>query len=395
MKNSPIYKIVVREFSRIRKKKTLFLFEIILPIIFFFLLVEIYESELVKNLPIAIFDQDNSALSRKVTRYIDSSPTLTIEQNCRSIEEIKKLFQKGEIQGAFVFPKNFEKNIKSGKNSTIVAYKNSTNILIGTYLLREASTIGALVSGGALLKKLQASGLPKEKAMSIVNPIKIETNSLYNPNYSYQRYLMPGVLLFTFQMIIILIAVIVISSEYVHDTFSELVELAKNKSYIIVLGKIIPHLILHFASVILIFAIIFPLYGLSNNGSFFLLTLLMSVFVISSFIIGLAISTWIKDQLFATNVAIILNTPAFILSGLTFPIWGMPEFYQKLSLVVPFTHFFNGFLKIYQMGGAINDIKIELVYLMLFTIIPLLGTFIGLRLKIKKANSDSDSLVKV
>ena len=394
MRNNSIYKIALREFKRIRERKTLFLFEIVFPIIFFFLFAEIYETELIRNIPVAIYDADNSSLSRTITRYIDSSPTLTIKQNCRSIDEIESEFQKGNIQGAFVFPQNFEKNIKSGKSSNLVVYKNSTNILIGTYLLKEASTIGGIVSGGALLKKLQGTGLTKEKAMSVVNPIRIETSSLYNPNYSYERYLMPGVLLFTFQLMIILIAVILVSSEYTHHTLADLIKLSGNKAYKIVAGKIIPHLFLHSASAVLIFGIIFPMYGLSNNGSTINLLILMGVFVFSSFMIGLFVSAWVEDQILATEIAILLNTPAFILSGLTFPTWGMPEVYQQISQTIPFTHFLNGFLKVYQMGGTFGDIKIELLILFLFGIVSLVGTIIGLHLKMQNQNSDKNILIK-
>lgn len=395
MKNNVIYKIALREFKRIRERKTLFLFEIVLPVIFFFLFAEIYEKELITNLPVAIYDADNSALSRKVTRFIDSSPTLTIQQNCSSIDEIKSEFQKGNIQGAFVFPRDFEKNIKFGKSSNMVVYKNSTNIIIGTYLLKEAATIGGIVSGGALLKKLQGSGLTKDRAMSVVNPIRIATSSLYNPNYSYESYLMPGVLLFTFQMMIILIAVILISSEYTHHTFFNLIQLSGNKAYKIIIGKIIPHLFLHSVSAVLIFGIIFPLYGLSNSGSTLSLFILIALFIFSSFMIGIFISAWVKDQILATEIAIMLNTPAFILSGLTFPTWGMPEIYQQISLVFPFTHFFNGFLKIYQMGATLSDIQNELLVLSIFGIVSLVGTLIGLQLKMCNRNLEDKILVEV
>lgn len=395
MKNNVIYNISLREFRRIMERRTLFLFEIILPVLFFFLFAEIYEKEVVRDLPVAIYDADNSSISRQVTRFVDSSPTLTITKNCNSIHEIKREFQQGNIQGAFVFPKDLEKNLRSGKSSTIVVYKNSTNILIGTYLLKESSTIVGMVSGGALLKKLQSSGLKKEKAMSVVNPIRIQTSSLYNPTYSYESYLMPGVLLFTFQMMIILTAVLLISSEYSQHTFKNLIQLARNKSYLIIFGKTIPHLLLHSVSVILIFGIVFPLYNISNHGELAPLLLLMSAFVFASFMIGLLISAWIEDNLLATEIAIMLNTPAFILSGLTFPTWGMPSVYSYLSQALPFTHFLNAFLKVFQMGAGIGDIVNELGVLFLFGIVSLIGALLGLRNKMHKQNTENPALVEV
>jgi len=59
-----IKKIVIREFKRIRERKTLFLLEIIFPLVLFFLFSEIYKEEVIRDLPVAIYDADNSSLSR-------------------------------------------------------------------------------------------------------------------------------------------------------------------------------------------------------------------------------------------------------------------------------------------------------------------------------------------
>lgn len=389
MKKNSINKIIVREFKRIRQRKTLFLLEIIFPVILFFLFSEMYKEEIIRDLPIAIYDADNSTLSKTITRFIDSSPTLEITKNVNSIEEIKTEFKKGKIQGAFVFPRNFEKKIKSGGNSSIVVYKNSTNILVSNYLLKESTTIIKMVSGGVLLKKLKSSGLTDKKAMSIANPINIKTTSLFNPTYSYENYLMPGLVTFTLQMLVMLAAVIIISSEYTHHTFSKLVNLADNKAYKILIGKSVPHLLIHFSSIILIIGIIFPLYNITIEGSIVTVFILMVTFIFASFMMGLLISTIINDQLLATEIAVFINTPAFIFSGFTFPIWGMPFIHTIFAQILPFTHFLGAFLKVYQMGASLADISNELVILSLFGVISMVGTLLVLKIKMNKFNNNA------
>ena len=390
MKNKSISRIVIREFKRIRERKTLFLLEIIFPLILFFLFSEIYKEEVIREMPIAIYDADNSSLSRTISRFIDSSPTLKVAEKLNSIEEVKTEFKKGRIQGAFVFPRNFEKDVKSGQNSNVIVYKNSTNILVSNYLLKESAAIIKTVSGGALLKKLKSSGLSQEQAMSIVNPIEVETASLYNPTYSYENYLMPGLVTFTLQMMVMLAAVIVISSEYSHHSFSELVNLAENKAYKILIGKSIPHLLIHFASIILIIGVIFPLYNITINGSIFTLFTLIAIFIFASFFMGLLISAIFNDQLLATEIAVFINTPAFIFSGFTFPIWGMPFIHTIFAQLLPFTHFLKAFLKVYQMGASLGDISNELVVLSLFGIVSIIGILATLKIKMHKHNENID-----
>lgn len=384
MKKKSTHKIIVREFKRIRERKTLFLLEIIFPVILFFLFSEIYKEEVIREMPIAIYDADNSSLSRTIIQFIDSSPTLKITESLNSIDEVKDEFLKGRIRGAFAFPRNFEKDVKSGQSSSVIVYKNSSNILVGNYILKESASIIKTVSGGALLKKLRSSGLTNEKAMAIVNPIQIETASLYNPTYSYENYLMPGLVTFTLQMMVMLAAVIVISSEYSHHSFNELVNLAGNSAYKILIGKSIPHLLIHFGSITLIIGIIFPLYNITIHGSVFTVFVLMVTFIFASFFLGLLISAIINDQLLATEIAVFINTPAFIFSGFTFPIWGMPFIHTIFAQILPFTHFLTAFLKVYQMGASFSDITNEIMILSLFGIISIIGILITLKIKMRK-----------
>ncbi len=387
MKKKPINKIIIREFKRIRERKTLFLLEIIFPLILFFFFAEIYKEEVIRELPVAFYDADNTALSRKVIQFVESSPTLRITEYCNSIDEIESQFKRGEIQGAFVVPRNFESDIKSGTNSSIIVYKNSSNILVSNYLLKESALIIKTVSGGILLKKIKSTEISEERAMAVLNPITIEAASLYNPTYSYENYLVPGLVTVILQMLIMLAAVIVISSEYTHKTFSTLVKIAEGKAYKILIGKSIPHLLIHFSSIILIVGIIFPLYNIAINGAFITLVLLMLSFVVASFMMGLLISTLIHDQLLATEIAFFINTPAFIFSGFTFPIWGMPFAHRLFAQTLPFTHFLNAFLKVYQMGAAFNSVSFEFLILNLFTLVSTIGTLIVLKIKIRNNGS--------
>lgn len=387
MKKKPINKIIIREFKRIRERKTLFLLEIIFPLILFFLFAEIYKEEVVRDLPVAIYDADNTSLSRTVIQFVESSPTLRITEYCNSIDEIESQFKKGKIQGAFVMPRNFESDIKSGNNSSIIIYKNSTNILVSNYLLKESASIIKTVSGGILLKKIKANEISEERAMAVLNPIKIEAASLYNPTYSYENYLVPGLVTVTLQMLIMLAAVIVISSEYTHHTFNSLINIAEGKAYKILIGKSVPHLLIHFSSILLIIGIIFPLFNISINGHLITLISLMVCFVVASFMIGLLISTLVKDQLLATEIAVFINTPAFIFSGFTFPIWGMPFVHTMVAEILPFTHFLNAFLKVYQMGATFSEVFNEFLILSLFTFVSVVGTWIVLKIKIQENES--------
>lgn len=382
--NSPILKIAKREYHRIVERKTLFVLSIVLPVFIFLIFTMLYKNEIVRDLPMAILDMDNSSTSKMITRFIESSSYMKIENYYNSIEEVKQAMREGKIQGAVAYPPKMEKDLKLGKPTNVTIYKNTANIVVGNLILRDASTIVKTVSGGALLKKFKSKGLHPEHAYNIVNPIKIETKSLYNSHYSYLHYLVPGLLACLLQMVIMLSGVLIISSEFVHNTFSELAELAEHKVFNIIIGKSIPHLFFHFISAILIIGVLFPIYNIEIIGSSLSLMVVFILFVMASFFLSFLISSLFHDQLFATELALMINTPAFLFSGFTFPLTAMPLLHNIFANIIPFTHFLYAFLMVYQMGTPLMYAYKYLLALIIFIVGSLILTSIILKKHLNK-----------
>jgi len=392
--NSPTLLILKREFHRIVERKTLYLLSIILPIVIFTLFANIYKYELVRKVPIAICDQDRTPLSRLIIRSIESTSSMTNVSNCSSIDEVKELFMKGKIAGAFFIPPNMESDIKSNRPSAVIIYKGTHNLITGNYIYNDGVKIIKTVSSGVVLKKLKSAGFGQQQAMNYVNPIRVQAQILYNPNYSYESYLVPGMLTVTLQMIIMVVAALIISSEITHDTFKELAAAAKYRMFPVLVGKSVPHIIIHSSTALMILGIFFNVFNIPINGSILYTALFMLFFVVTSFYYGFLISTIFADQQMATEAVLFINTPAFLFSGFTFPIWGMPLLHQVYSQTIPYTHFLMGFLKLYQMNTPLSYVKPEFIALSLFLAVSFAGTCIILKLRINKAKKISVQEVK-
>ena len=377
--NSATVRVMKREWRRIGERKTLYLLSIVLPILLFLFLGYIYSNGVLRDIPVAVFDADNSGMSRLIIRAVESTSAFRIVEYTHSVDEIKEGFQRGRIQGAFYIPKDLERNIKRGKPSTVVIFNNSTNLVIANTTLKDGSALIKTISGGILLKKFRSNGLQTEQAMHIINPFRIETQSLYNPNYNYLNFLVSGLIPVMLQMIIMVAAVLLNSSEFTHRTFLELFATAEGSVWAIFIGKSLPHLAIHSAAVLGILGIIFPLFGMQIVGSTLATAFLFIYFVMASFFFGLMISAVFHNQQFATEVALFINIPAFIFSGFVFPLWAMPLFHQIFAQVMPYTHFLYGFLKLYQMGAPTTDILPELGRLSIFIILSAAVTLFALR----------------
>ena len=221
--------------------------------------------------------------------------------------------------------------------------------------------------------------------MNIINQIKIGTSVLYNPNYSYENYLVPGLTTFSIMMIIIVSSVLIISSEFAHNTFNDLVELSRNRISVIILGKIIPHLTVHAVNIIILVGLIFPLFHINNYGSSLSIILFMIFFALVTLSLGIMISSFFHNQMFATELALFIVTPAFIFSGLTYPLWSMPAGFRFIADLIPYTYFLSGYIKIAQMNAPLKYLVPDLISLTIFLIIALTATVIGLRSNVSKS----------
>jgi ABC-2 type transport system permease protein len=383
MQNYPVVKIVRREFTRIIKSGQNVFFYIVLPSALFFLFAAVYKHSLVHELPIAVVDFNNSELSHTITRYYESSSAIKIVKYLKSVEEVKDEFRKGHIDGALYIPERLDETVKSGKQAHLVLYINSSNIIKNNYLLNDGLKIIKTVSAGALLKKLRSSGLTAPQAMGIINPIRVETQVLYNPNYSYSKYLVPALTTFVLAMIVMLVSCTLYNGEMSKNTFTELAEISGFSAVKIILGKSLPHFFFYFINVLVLTCIIFPVMDVDFGSSLLTSILFITYFSCAIFFTGTAISLIFSKEMIATEATLFLITPSFLYSGLTFPLWGMPDIHNYIGQAIPYTHFLTGLLKIYIMSLPCSEILPEVLFISLFGITGFAVTYFFLRLKLK------------
>jgi len=379
-----VFAIAMRELGRITASRSLILLAVVIPLILFILFSWIYDRGIVRELPVAVCDLDRGALSRTVITMVEASSSMRIAWRVTDPEELRDLMLQGKAEGAIIIPRDFERDIKHGRRSAVIVYKNSANLIVGNLIYRDAQTIIRTVSAGVVLKKLQSSGMDKTAAMGVVNPIKLEVQSLYNATYNYQQYLVPGLIAAMLQMLVMMIAAIAVNSEHATGGMKELAKLSGGRAWRILVGKALGYLPVHGATVLAVLGIVFPLFGIEVSGFVPFIILYFMYFILASFLLGFAVSCFFKDSMMATVIIVFINTPAFIFSGFTYPLWAMPEIHTLYAQAMPFTHFLSGFLKSYQMDAPVSAATGEFVSLSIFVGVGLVLSLIGVWIHVRR-----------
>ena len=365
-----ILQIVIRELFRLKKRPAAWILLLVIPIGLFFYLGAIYEEGAIEKVNIAVLDLDHSNLSRKVIQNVEAAPKLNIIKFLNSNDHIEDVFiNHPDIKGFYVIPKNFQKNIYSGQQEKLLVYTNSSNIIYGNLIYKEAATFINTMSAGINLNSFKLHGIPHEKALKMVIPIKVITKSLYNPHYNYLYYLIPGLTTVLLQMIVFFLAARSINSEHTNDTYKELLTITKGSIFKIIFGKLITYTLLGFLVAIFIFSIVHPLLGIpmSQNTLPFLWVVL--VFIMANVMLGMMISTIFKNEAIAMDISFVYNSPAFVFSGFTFPIMAMPAFNAWYAQLIPYTHFLNAFLKGIEMNTPFSFLSQQVINLLIFFLV--------------------------
>lgn len=363
---SAILHITLREWKRIFSRPEYYLVLIVIPPLLFFFYAFIYNAQKVADLPVAIWDEDRGALSRQVTFMLEQAETIHITEQLHSETEIQQAMREGRILGAVHFPKHMEQDIKSRHPVRITLYTNTSSLVPGKLIYKDAAQVIITAGSGVILQKLVKTGMPTQKAMALVMPVKMSTYPLYNPDYNYQQYLVPGLVTVALQMMIIMVAVLLLNMEWKDGCMPELQRIAGNSAGVVIAGKTLAHLSVSWINFLLMAGVIFPIFGLNRMGTTITLFILFNVLALACIGIGLMISAIVKDVMLACDIALFYTSPAFVFSGFTFPRWAMPWYDQYYANIMPYTFFLDAFFKIHFMQLPLKYAFPEIIRLLLF-----------------------------
>ncbi|WP_158976490.1 ABC transporter permease [Cellulophaga sp. L1A9] len=369
LSNWGLYRVLKREMLRLAHQKSTRNLFIIIPFIVFFLLGAIYYKGALREVPIAVYDNDNSTMSRTYIRLLEASSTFKITHYMSSDEDLKNAFVKNNVQGVFYIPKDFHKNVLKKIPVQIKVYSNATNIVFGNLIYRSAVQVTQLVSGSVVVKRMAPLGIDSSKISGTVLPIQVNSRILGNPQYNYSYYLIPGLAIVLLQMIVFIAASRAFNNEWKKNTYQELFTVSKGNFLSMLFGKYIAYLVYSLGLCGIVLALMFPFFGIPIYGNLGSLLVLLFLLITTNIFLGFGVSLLFKSELIALDLAIIYNSPAFIFSGFTFPIWAMPWFNSMYAQIMPFTHFLTGFLKIFQLNTPFHFIWPEIWKLLVFLLV--------------------------
>ncbi len=345
-----------------------------------------YNTELSKEVPITIVDNDNSEYSRKLISMLDATDEIKVLNVTSNFELAKEEFKKQDINGIIKIPKDFDNKILGFQSANVIVYADASYMLIYKQIATAANMAIGTYSAGIEITRRTAQGETLEKSMIERDPLPLEVYSLYNPRGGYATYILPALFIMMLQQTLFL-GIGLLGGTFKERSLGEfLTRIGKKKSgpLSIVMGKSMAYYTIYLINSAFIFVIVSSIFKLPMRGSYFEVFLLLTPFIFASIFMGLTMSTFFKRREHALMILLFTSIPIIFLSGFSWPLDAMPQWQVWLAQILPSTPGINGYLTLTQKGGDFSYITGNLQHLGILIIIYLISATLLFRRILRK-----------
>ncbi|ANU39239.1 Inner membrane transport permease [Vibrio scophthalmi] len=345
--------IMVKEIRQLSRDRITFGMVVMIPLIQLLLFGFAINTD-VRNIPIAVVDQSQSAAGRVITESVRVTQVVDITQRFATPQQAEQAIQDGQVRAALILPSDLTQRMAQGRE-------------LGQWIVDGSDT---MISHAIMA--LQSMPLT-DFDFEIRPPAQktFEVALFYNPTQHSAVNIVPGLLgvILTMTMILFTSAAIVRERERGN---LELLITTPIHSMELMVAKIVPYIFVGLIQVVIILGLGHFIFGVPINGALSQILFGTLLFISASLTLGLVISTIATTQLQAMQMTVFILLPSILLSGFMFPYEGMPVIAQWISEVLPATHFMRLIRGIVLRGADLTDLWRDSLWLAGFTLLGLL-----------------------
>ncbi len=318
-----------------------------------------YRREVLREVPVAVVDLDRTPLSRTLVRLADAHELVRVSARPSSFAEAEALVRSGRAGGVLGIPEGLERDVKRGAPATVGVLADATYFLVYRQVLTGLAEATATLSAGIEVRRLEAQGLPEERARAFRDPVPLVSRPLFNPAEGYATYVVPAVLVLILQQTLL----IGIGLRGVPD-LSRLGDgplLARAAAS--VSGRTAAYVALYALHALFYFGVVSHLFGFPVRGRALAAAGLVLPFLLATSFLGLALSVLFTRREAAIQTLLFTSLPAVFLAGFSWPPEALPGWLRLAARAIPSTSAIPALLRVNQAGASLGHVRYDLAVL--------------------------------
>jgi ABC-2 type transport system permease protein len=317
----------------------------------------------VDRVPTVVWDQSQTALSRKLTAGYSGSKYFKVVGYVTSYPDLERDIDTRRALVALVIGRDFAQRIEAGRDAPVQFIVDGSDSNTATIAMGYADNVNQTFSKELTDKQALRSGYQAPKI-----PLDLRPRVWFNADLESRNYIVPGLIAVIMMVIAALLTSLTVAREWERGTMEQLISTPVKGSEL-VLGKLAPYFVIGLLDMCLAVLMGRFLFHVPLRGSLLLLFGMASIYLAGVLALGLLISILTRNQLLASQFAMVLTfLPAFLLSGFIFAIPNMPRAVQIITYVVPARYFVEILKGIYLKGVGLRVLATPAALLALFAV---------------------------
>ena len=305
----------------------------------------------VENLRYAVFDLDQTSLSRDYDLNLSGSRYFIEEPPLTSYADIDRRLRRGDLAVAIEIPPGFARDVARGTPVQI-------GVWIDGSMPQRAETVRGYVMGmhaGWLLERAQ-----QQFGQNVSAPVTVETRFRYNPDVRSLPAMVPAVIPILLMMFpAMLTALAVVREKELGSIINLYVTPVTRLEFL--LGKQAPYVLLALLNFLLMVLLAVTVFGVPVTGSFPTLLFAAILYCLCSTAVGLLASTFTKSQIAALFFTMMgTMVPAVQFSGMLNPVSSLEGGGRFIGQIYPATYMLLVSRGVFSKGLGFADLYMAL-----------------------------------
>ncbi len=374
--------LIGREFKLFYANKVLLVLFLGAPILYGILIGHVYQQGKVTQIPIVVVDEDNGPLSATFIDMLVDNESIKIACVLSSMFYSKDIAIQNDATTIVHIPKGFSARVQQSQLPEMTIFVDGSNTLTSNTALMAVNLCAMTMKAGIQIQTQMKRGVPAAVAAQQYEPFRTTIVKQHIRSGNYLYFMLPGVLIIVLQQVLLLAMALSFSAEYENGTFENLIKKTTNP-IVLIFAKVVPYVLMS-AGILVLYWGFGLYYRMPLEADFCIFFLSTVVFIFAVCFVGILVSAVLPSQLKSTEVLMVIATPAFIISGFTWPSSLMPNWVQAIASVIPSTHYLRVFRMLFIQHAESRHTLQPLLYMAIIALLCFVISLVAIAAKVKK-----------
>lgn len=349
---SRLWGIVAKEFLQLWRDRLALTLMLFVPVAMLFIFGWAINTD-VKHVPTAVLDRSGTPEARELLAAFVNSQYFDLVATAASERELARLIDGGRAKVGVVIPPDFGRQL-ARRAAEVQVIVDASDPQVATSAIHAATALGAQRSLEVLTRTLEGTVLHRGVAA-----VDVRVRAWYNPDLVSAIFIVPGLIGALLMQTTVSVMAIAIVRERERGTLEALI-VSPIRRWELLAGKILPNLLVAYGQMTLALVVARWVFDVPIRGSLGLLYALSALFMWGTLGIGILVSAAARTVPQAMQLSLLTFLPSIYLSGLLFPVEGMPPGAQVLASLIPLTYYLRVVRGIVLKGVGLEALWPEL-----------------------------------